>query len=204
MICPFLQCSRRQGLHRLRTMNNTYLIERPNIVSGQQYVQWTEYHQAAAAMLPPSSVHLWQYLLRKQPAGTLVEIDLKEEAITISNGRSKPYCMRSLKDALVKYLAPQNLVEIVKDYSGGIFKVIAHHAGPVREITKQVGKFLPYREEYFQNVKTFSKTEASNTDSAVPLTKGSNLSIAAAVEEKAWNRTGMRLHNKSISGSKPS
>ena len=67
MICPFLQCSRRQGLHRLRTMNNTYLIERPNIVSGQQYVQWTEYHQAAAAMLPPSSVHLWQYL-RKDSA----------------------------------------------------------------------------------------------------------------------------------------
>ena len=166
-------------------MANTYSIERPNIVSGQQYVQWTEYHQAAAAMLPPSSVHLWQYLLRKQPAGTLLEIDLKEEAITISNGRSKPYCVRSLKNALVKYLAPQNLVEIVKDYTGGIFKVIAHHAGPVKEVVKQLGKFLPYREEYFQNVKTFSKTEASNPDSAVPLTEGSNLTIAAAESEKS-------------------
>jgi hypothetical protein len=179
-------------------MANTYSIERPNIVSGQQYIQWTEYHQAAAAMLPPSSVHLWQYLLRKQPAGTLVEIDLKEEAITISNGRSKPYCVRSLKNALLKYLAPQNLVEIVKDYTGGIFKVIAHHAGPVKEVVKQLGKFLPYREEYFLPVKTFSKTEASNPDSAVPLTEGSNLTIAAAESEKSlepdWDKIAQQVN----------
>jgi|GEM_PF-5382283 hypothetical protein len=95
------------------------------------------------------------YLLRKQPAGTVIEIDLKAEAATISNGRSKPYCMRSLLNTLVKYLAPQNLVEIVKDYGRGVFKVIAHHAGPVKEVIKELGKFLPNREESFHPEKSF-------------------------------------------------
>jgi hypothetical protein len=70
-----------------------------------------------ATVEPNSKSVCGNICVRIQPAGTLVKIDLKEEGITISNGRSKPYCMRSLRDALVKYLAPQNLVEIVKDFT---------------------------------------------------------------------------------------
>lgn len=109
---------------------------RPAIAPRQQYVQWTEHHQAVAAGLPPCAVHLWQYLLYKYPGGVPQEIDLEELRFEISQGRSKPYCVQSLKNALWNHLIPQGLVEVIRQFTRRIFRVVARHAGPIKEIAK--------------------------------------------------------------------
>jgi hypothetical protein len=83
----------------------------------QQYVQWTEHHQHQAQGLPPCAIHLWQYLLYKYPGGVPQEIDLEEIRVEISGGRSKNYCVQSLKNALWKYLVPRGLVAVVKQFT---------------------------------------------------------------------------------------
>lgn len=109
---------------------------RPAIAPRQQYVQWTEHHQAVAAGLPPCAVHLWQYLLYKYPGGVPQEIDLEELRFEISQGRSKPYCVQSLKNALWNHLIPQGLVSVIRQFTRRIFRVVARHAGPIKEIAK--------------------------------------------------------------------
>lgn len=173
-------------------------IERPDIADGQQFIQWTANHQSAALALPPAAMHLWQYLLRKNPAGVPIEIDLSEELETISAGRSRPYSLRSLKDALTKHLASSknNLVEIIKDYGRSTFKVIAHHAGPVKEVTKRFGNSFQKTEVRFRNRKEISILEPSNPDSAVPLTEGLERSTAPAAEAKNFLPKNQELNNR--------
>ena len=65
------------------------------------------------------------------------EIDLEEIRIEISLGRSKIYCVQSLKNALWKYLVPKGLVEVVKQFTKRILRVVANHAGPTKEIEKR-------------------------------------------------------------------
>ncbi len=116
------------------------VAHRPALAPHQQYVQWTQHHQNQAQGLPPCAIHLWQYLLHKYPGGVPQEIDLEEIRIEISEGRNKTYCLQSLKNALWKYLVPKGLVEVVKQFTKRIMRVVANHAGPVREIEK---KFEP-------------------------------------------------------------
>ncbi|MDF5728881.1 MAG: hypothetical protein PUP92_12855 [Rhizonema sp. PD38] len=174
------------------------IIERPDIADGQQFIQWTANHQSAALALPPAAMHLWQYLLRKNPAGVPIEIDLNEELETISAGRARPYSLRSLKDALTKHLASSknNLVEIIKDYGKSTFKVIAHHAGPVKEVIKRFGNFSPKAEAKFHNRKEISMLEASNPDSAVPLTESLERSTAPAAEIKNFLPKNQELDDR--------
>lgn len=115
------------------------IAHRPALAPHQQYVQWTQHHQHRAAGLPPCAVYLWQYLLYKYPGGVLQEIDLEELRFEISQGRSKIYCVQSLKNALWKYLVPRGLVEVVKQFTKRIMRVVANHAGPVKEIEKRFG-----------------------------------------------------------------
>lgn len=119
------------------TVEHSTVAHRPALSPHQQYVQWTEYHQHQAQGLPPCAIHLWQYLLHKYPGGVPQEIDLDEVRFEISQGRSKTYCVQSLKNALWQYLVPQGLVEVVKQFTKRIMRVVASHAGPVKEIEKK-------------------------------------------------------------------
>jgi len=80
---------------------------------------------------------LWQYLLYKYPGGVPQEIDLEEIRVELSLGRNKIYCVQSLKNALWKYLVPKGLVEVVKQFTKRIMRVVANHAGPTKEIEKK-------------------------------------------------------------------
>ena len=113
------------------------VAHRPAIAPHQQFVQWTEHHQQQAQGLPPCAIHLWQYLLYKYPGGVPQEIDLEEVRFEISAGRNKTYCVQSLKNAIWKYLVPQGLVAVVKQFTKRILRVVANHAGPIKEIEKR-------------------------------------------------------------------
>ena len=113
------------------------VAHRPAIAPHQQYVQWTEHHQHQAQGLPPCAIHLWQYLLYKYPGGVPQEIDLEEIRVEVSLGRSKIYCVQSLKNALWKYLVPRGLVEVIKQFTKRIMRVVANHAGPTKAIEKR-------------------------------------------------------------------
>jgi len=122
------------------TSKQPTVAHRPALAPHQQYVQWTEYHQHEAQGLPPCAIHLWQYLLYKHPGGVPQEIDLQEVRFEISAGRSKTYCVQSVKNALWKYLVPQGLVAVIKQFTKRILRVVANHAGPIKEIEKRFDK----------------------------------------------------------------
>jgi len=126
----------------IQTKEHPTVAHRAALAPGQQYAQWTQHHQYQAQGLPPCAVHLWQYLLYKYPGGVPQEIDLEEIRVELSLGRSKIYCVQSLKNALWKYLVPRGLVEVVKQFTKRIMRVVANHAGPTKEIEK---RFEPTR-----------------------------------------------------------
>jgi len=110
--------------------------------------------------LPPCAIYLWQYLLYKYPGGVPQEIDLEELRFEISVGRSKTYCVQSLKNALWKYLVPRGLVAVVKEFTKRILRVVALHAGPVKEIEKRFGK----TQSNLQVFKQICKNEAETIE----------------------------------------
>ncbi len=152
------------------TSSHTTVAHRPALAPHQQYVQWTEHHQHEAQGLPPCAIHLWQYLLYKYPGGVPQEIDLEAVRFEISEGRSKIYCVQSLKNALWKYLVPRGLVEIVKEFTKRIMRVVANHAGPVKEIEKRFDK----TESNLQSTKQICKKEAETIDFTSSIQRSSN------------------------------
>ena len=124
----------------ISTPEHPTVAHRPALAPRQQYVQWTQHHQYQAQGLPPCAIHFWQYLLHKYPGGVPQEIDLEEVRFEISLSRSKIYCVQSLKNALWKYLVPKGLVQVVKQFTKRVMRVVANHAGPTKEIEK---KFEP-------------------------------------------------------------
>ena len=122
------------------TLEQPPVAHRPALSPHQQYVQWTQHHQHQAQGLPPCAIHLWQYLLHEYPGGVSQEIDLNEVRFEISQGRSKTYCVQSLKNAIWQYLVPQGLVAVVKQFTKRVMRVVANHTGPIREITKRFDK----------------------------------------------------------------
>ncbi len=151
---------------------------RPALAPHQQYVQWTEHHQHQAQGLPPCAIHLWQYLLYKYPGGVPQEIDLEEIRFEISEGRSKTYCVQSLKNALWKYLVPKGLVEVVKQFTKRIMRVVANHAGPVKEIEKKFGK----SEFNLQSTKILGESEPESIEIASSIQRDSESTQAPAEE----------------------
>lgn len=109
---------------------------------------------------PPCAIHLWQYLLYKYPGGVPQEIDLEQLRFEISEGRSKIYCVQSLKNALGKYLVPRGLVEIVKEFTKRILRVVANHAGPLKEIEKR----FALAQSNLRSSKQICKSSAENVD----------------------------------------
>jgi len=132
------------------------VAHRPALAPHQQYVQWTQHHQHQAQGLPTCAVHFWQYLLYKYPGGVPQEIDLNEIRFEISEGRSKTYCVQSLKNALWQYLVPRGLVEVVKQFTKRIMRVVANHAGPIKELAKRFDK----PESNLQSTKQICESEA--------------------------------------------
>jgi len=131
-------------------------VRNAGLAPHQQYVQWTQHHQYQAQGLPPCAVHFWQYLLYKYPGGVPQEIDLNEIRFEISEGKSKTYCVQSLKNALWQYLVPRGLVEVVKQFTKRIMRVVANHAGPIKELAKRFDK----PESNLQSTKQICESEA--------------------------------------------
>jgi len=154
----------------ISTPEHPTVAHRPALAPHQQYVQWTEHHQHQAQGLPPCAIYLWQYLLYKYPGGVPQEIDLEEIRVEISLGRSKIYCVQSLKNALWNYLVPKGLVEVVKQFTKRIMRVVANHAGPTKEIEnkfeppkfnlhspKQIRQFEPETTEITSSIQSCSE-----------------------------------------------
>lgn len=158
------------------------LAHRPEIVKGQQYIQWTEHHQLAAQGMSPCALRLWQYLLTKYPGGVPQELELEEVRYEISVGRSKVYSVQSLKNAIAQHLVPKGLLMVVKKFTAKIMRVVANHAGAVKPIANKFVK--PQGKLRFD--KEICEIDTSNPDSVVPsykdFQKATNSPIV--VEEK--------------------
>lgn len=139
------------------------LAHRPEIIKGQQYIQWTEAHQLAAQGMSPCALRLWQYLLTKYPGGVPQEIELEELRHEISVGRSKVYSVQSLKNAITQHLVPKGLLVVIKKFTAKIMRVVANHAGAIKPIEN---KFAFSQRNLRFNKKT-CKIDTSNPDSAV-------------------------------------
>lgn len=109
------------------------------------------------------------------------EIDLNGIRFEISEGRSKIYCIQSLKNALWKYLVPRGLVEVVKQFTKRVMRVIANHAGPIKEIEKRFGKL----ESNLQSTKQicFSEPENLEVPSYIQRTSDNTTALSFAVEK---------------------
>lgn len=153
------------------------VAHRPALSPHQQYVQWTEHHQHQAQGLPPCAIHLWQYLLHNYPGGVPQEIDLDEVRFAISQGRSKTYCVQSLKNAIWQYLVPQGLVAVVKQFTKRVMRVVASHAGPVRELEKKFDKL----QIDLQPTKQVCESEAETLIAASSIQSNSNNTEPAGV-----------------------
>lgn len=115
------------------------------------------------------------------------EIDLEEIRFELSEGRSKTYCVQSLKNALWKYLVPKGLVEVVKQFTKRIMRVVANHAGPVKEIEKRFAK----AEFNLHSTKILCESEPETIEIASSIQRSSKSTQSpTAATEKAGVESG--------------
>lgn len=119
------------------------------------FARITELHDAYCFGVTPCARMLYRWLLRRRPAGKLQEIELEDFQQWSRDNRFRPYSLRHIQRALQE-LTELDVVDLVKRYSGKIFKLVARHPEP-RERDKKV-----------ENWTKMSKTEVSNPDSTVP------------------------------------
>ena len=122
------------------------------------FARITEHHDAIALTLTPCAGLLYRWLLRQRPAGQQQEVEIAEFAAWTGTERSRPYCLKHIKNALSE-LIEAGLVEIVRQYTSKIFKLIAWH--PDRQKSSQAKQFTS------QNGKPISQKQTSNTDNSV-------------------------------------
>ena len=123
------------------------------------FARVTHSHDALALQLTPCAGQLYRWLLRRKPAGRTQELELKEFSEWTGAARKRPYSIRHIQRSLLE-LDKVGLVEIVREYSSQIFKLIANHP--------QSDKNVADRDENVQTGMEMSKTEASNPCSSVP------------------------------------
>ena len=116
------------------------------------FAKASEAHDLTWMQLTPCAGALHRWLLRNVPAGYKQEIELEDFRSLTGEGRRRPYCMRHIKNAL-NQLVDANLVEVVRQYSGCVFKVIARHPEDEKKTS--------------QDVKESSKTHPSKPHSHV-------------------------------------
>ncbi|AMA10794.1 hypothetical protein [Picosynechococcus sp. PCC 73109] len=120
---------------------------------------------------------LYNWLLRKRPAGTTFEVDLDTFRHWTGKFRKKPYCSKWIRQAVTE-LADIGLVNIQRQYNSKIYKLAAYRPG---NKTSQIEN----KTSQFGN-KT-SQKRASNPDAAVPSyidTKDSTDQACSAVQLK--------------------
>ncbi|WP_083998104.1 hypothetical protein [Picosynechococcus sp. PCC 7003] len=120
---------------------------------------------------------LYNWLLRKRPAGTTFEADLDTFRHWTGKIRKKPYCLKWIRQAITE-LADIGLVDIQRQYNSKIYKLAAYRPGNKTSQTEN-------KTSQFGN-KT-SQKRASNPDAAVPSyidTKDSTDQVCSAVQLK--------------------
>ncbi|ANV88988.1 hypothetical protein [Picosynechococcus sp. PCC 7117] len=120
---------------------------------------------------------LYNWLLRKRPAGTTFEVDLDTFRHWTGKFRKKPYCFKWIRQAVTE-LVNIGLVNIQRQYNSKIYKLAAYRPG---NKTSQIEN----KTSQFGN-KT-SQKRASNPDAAVPSyidTKDSTDQDCSAVQLK--------------------
>lgn len=127
------------------------------------FARITDEHDLILMQLPPAARSLYQWLLRRRPAGQHQEFDLEEFQDFSSHSRKRPYCTRQIRNAL-NSLIERGLVENIRQFSGRFWKLIAHHPNTADEKkTSQIEK------ETSQNRNKISKKQASKPYDCVPL-----------------------------------
>jgi hypothetical protein len=126
------------------------------------FAKVTEYHETLEFQVTPCARFLYHWLLRNTRAGNPQEIELEDFIAFTARGRSRPYSLRHVWKAL-KELFNLGVVDVVKQYSWKIWKVIAYH--PLVAETSRSEAKKPQTEAkkpYLQ---------ASNPDSVVPINR---------------------------------
>ncbi|MBW4473963.1 MAG: hypothetical protein KME45_26855 [Stenomitos rutilans HA7619-LM2] len=116
------------------------------------FARITEQHDQLALELTPCAGHLYRWLLRAVPAGKSQEVILDEFQTWAG------YSLKWVKIAFGQ-LVDYGLVEVVRRYSGRIYKLIAWHPGQQTSLNRQ--------ESSFHQQKTSEKSPA-NPHSSVP------------------------------------
>lgn len=127
------------------------------------FARITDEHDLILMQLPPAARSLYQWLLRRFPAGKTQEFDLNAFQDFSSHSRKRPYCKRQIRNAL-NCLINQGLVESILQFNARFWKLIAHHPNTADEKeTSQIEK------ETSQNRNKISKIDPSNPYGSVPI-----------------------------------
>ncbi|UJB73474.1 hypothetical protein HRE53_33270 (plasmid) [Acaryochloris sp. 'Moss Beach'] len=127
------------------------------------FARITDEHDLILMQLPPAARSLYQWLLRRCPAGKTQEFDLNAFQDFSSHSRKRPYCKRQIRNAL-NCLINQGLVERIYKFNARFWKLIARHPETADEKkTSQIEK------ETSQNRNKISNIQASKPYSSVPL-----------------------------------
>ncbi|MBD2120194.1 hypothetical protein [Trichocoleus sp. FACHB-262] len=122
------------------------------------FARVTHTHDFLALQLTPCAGQLYRWLLRRKPAGRSQEFELNEFSEWTGLGRKRSYSIRHIQRSLLE-LAECGLVEVVRKYSGKIFKLVANHP--------QLDKNVAELDQNVQIGMEMSKIEASNPCSSV-------------------------------------
>lgn len=123
------------------------------------FARVTHAHDALALQLTPCAGQLYRWLLRRRPAGRPQEFELNEFSEWTGASRKRSYSIRHIQRSLLE-LTESGLVEVVRKYSGKIFKLVAKHP----ELDKNVQNL----DQNVQITMEMSKIGTSNPCGSVP------------------------------------
>lgn len=127
------------------------------------FARITDEHDLILMQLPPAARSLYQWLLRRCPAGKTQEFDLNAFQDFSSHSRKRPYCKRQIRNAL-NCLIDQGLVETILQFNARFWKLIARHPETADEKkTSQIEK------ETSQNRNKISNIQTSKPYKSVPI-----------------------------------
>ena len=129
------------------------------------FARITEEHDCIAFDLYPCTRLLYRFLLRRKPAGKILEFELVDFQDWTGKNRPKPYSMKWIKQAVAQ-LRHIGLVEIVKRYSSKCFKLIAYHPEHLSSNSEKKNSNSGKKTSNFG--KKTSKKEPSNPHHSVP------------------------------------
>jgi hypothetical protein len=122
------------------------------------FARVTYAHDALALQLTPCAGQLYRWLLRRRPAGRPQEFELNEFSEWTGENRKRSYSIRHIQRSLLE-LVQVGLVEVVRKYTGQIFKLVANHP--------QADKNVAELDQNVQSGMEMSKIEASNPHGSV-------------------------------------